>query len=435
MPGTAEKTFSIVTFGCKVNAYESEAIKEQLSQAGFRYQAELPTDFIIVNTCAVTLTAEKKDMEKLRSLVRNYPDSKIVALGCFAQLHPDRILGLGKNIQAVLGTKDRTRIADFLNGKMPQADIDKNSRFFAYEESEISSFSGETRAFLKIQDGCDNFCSYCIIPLVRGKSRSRKKEDILKETQRLAEAGYQEIVLIGIDTGSYQDGETRLADLIQEMLQVQPQTFRLRISSLEMSQIDEKLIAILEKNPRLVPHLHIPLQSGSERILQEMGRKYDLEKFASVCAELQRRVKNLALSTDIIVGFPGESEEDFLQTCRFAERIGFMRLHVFPYSPRPFTRAAKMPQQLEGKVKEERVRRLMAVGQKLAAAYLDSYLGRPAEVIVEEEVTEAAGKKHLRGYSENYLDLSFAGPRELIGHLVLVEIQAPGQAKLVRVLR
>lgn len=414
-------SFFIVTFGCKVNAYESEAIREELERHGLVYKEDGEADFVLVNTCAVTLVAEKKAKEKIRSLHRLYPHSKIVVLGCFAQLHPEQVSAFD-GVELVLGTKDRAHLYELLRdrieGEGKEVEVNPNSRLFDYDPISISGFDREERAFVKIQDGCDNFCSYCIIPLTRGKSRSRKEEDILEEIKRLASAGYKEIVLTGIDIGSYQDGEKRLSDLVQDILELEEKTFRVRISSLEMSQIDRKYIDLYKNNERLVPHIHIPLQAGSEKVLEAMNRKYDLNHFYEMTQLLKKEIPGVALSTDVITGFPGESEEDFLETEEFVQKVGFMRLHVFPYSRRPYTRADKMEDQNPNEVKKERARRLIKVGDLLMEKYYQENIGTVHTVLVEEKVVTRGGKTYYRGYTENYLDVKVASDKDLRGQLV-----------------
>lgn len=407
-----KKSFSILTLGCKVNAYESQALKEEMTGAGYIYRSELPADIVFVNTCAVTSQAEKKDLEKIRSLRRNFPDTEVVALGCFCQLHPERLEGLG--LKAVIGTSGRNSSVGLIQKEGIAMAVDKNSRLFSYEEQEITSFGTEKRAFIKIQDGCDNFCSYCIIPFTRGVSRSRKKEDVLNEIRRLALNGYKEMVLTGIDTGSYHDGDEDFSSLVGDILEVEPKTFRVRISSLEMSQIDEKLISLMERDSRLVPHFHIPLQSGSEDVLLSMGRKYDLKRFLSLCEEIKKRIPRVALSTDVICGFPGESEEDFEKTCQFVKKAGFMRLHCFPYSKRPFTKASRMAGQLDNGVKKERVRKLSKIGEGLSKDFMRSMEGEKLTVLIDEK----CGEGLYWGYSENYILAKVRSQEDLVGKMI-----------------
>jgi len=415
-------TFKTITLGCKVNSYESEALKEQLLAAGFKYSDEEKADIYIINTCAVTQVAEKKDMMKIRSLAKNYPDSEIVVMGCFAQLHPEKIRDI-KQVKILTGTSNRSMITSNLIKQNNLILREENSRKFSYEEQEISKFSSEVRPFVKIQDGCDNFCSYCIVPLTRGKSRSRKKENILNEISNLAKNGFKEIVITGIDTGSFNNGpDYTFSDLIEDILNIEPKTFRVRISSLEFSEVDEKLINILKNNKRLVPHLHLPLQSGCERICHLMNRKYDTDGFKKLVLRLEKEVDNFAVSTDVIVGFPSETEEDFMETYNFIKDVNFMRLHVFPYSRRPLTKAYYMKDQVDRSIAKDRARRLISLGEELANKYLDKFVGKTLNLLVEEKLEDKNGGHIYRGYTENYLDLKVFSKEHLYGKLLKVVV-------------
>lgn len=430
-------SFSITTFGCKVNAYESEAIREELEINGYKYVQDSSTaDINIINTCAVTLVAEKKAREKIRSIYKSNPSTSIVVLGCYAQLHSDDISSI-EGVKLVLGTKDRSNIVNLIKETLPKDEtaniVDKSSRLFDYEDISISSFKSDVRAFTKIQDGCDNFCSYCIIPLTRGKSRSRSEKDILEEIKNLALKGYREIVLTGIDIGSWEENDKRLDDLVEDILNIEPKTFRLRISSLEMSQINEHYIQLYKTNPRLVPHIHIPLQAGSAHVLEMMNRKYDLNEFLNMCNRLNREIDGLALSTDVIVGFPQESEEDFNSTCEFVKKAKFMRLHVFPYSRRPFTKADKMKGQLSNAVKKERARKLIAIGDRLAEDYFLSQVGQIKHLLVEEKLFEDNGISCYRGYTENYLDLKVSSTLDLVGKVVKGKVKKDHSLEIISI--
>jgi len=416
-----KRTFNITTFGCKVNSYESEALKENLTSHGYEYTEDKQADICIFNTCAVTLVAEKKCLKHIKSAARNNPDCQIIVLGCFAQLHAEQIEDI-PNVKVLIGSANKANIVDYLEEPHRVIKVAQNMRLANYEELKIKYFGSEIRAFEKIQDGCDNFCTYCIIPLTRGKSRSRKSEDILSEIHNLAVNGYREIVLTGIDMGSYNDGKMKLSDLVEEVLNVEPKTFRVRISSLETSQFDEKMIRLYSTQERLVPHIHIPLQSGCEKILEAMGRKYDLNEFYKLVQRLKKEVKNCAISTDVIVGFPGETEEDFLQTCNFIKKVGFMRLHVFPYSRRPFTKAANMKNQVDRACAKQRVRVLVGIGEELASNYLHSFVGKRLTLLLEEELKPVDGMRVFRGYTENYLDLKIKSKDNLIGKFVEVVV-------------
>lgn len=274
---------------------------------------------------------------------------------------------------------------------------------------------------MKIQDGCDNFCSYCVIPFTRGKSCSRKREDVLLEVEKLAKKGYREIVLSGVDIGSYKDGEDyRFIDLIKDILKVEPKSFRLRISSLESSEISDELISIMKNDNRLVNHLHIPLQSGSQKILGLMNRKYDLNYFKELTKKLKREVPNIALSTDVIVGFPSESDDDFKDTYDFIKEVGFMRVHVFPYSARPFTLASKMKEQVSRECSKNRVRILTDLSSRLARQYFENNLSKSLEVLLEEELPSEDGYLIFRGYSQNYIDIKVRTKENLLGKVVKV---------------
>lgn len=412
-------TFSVRTFGCKVNFYESEAIREELLKAGFE-EAEDDADYFIVNTCAVTLTAEKKCLQLVRRLAREHPQAKIAVLGCSAQISKERYEAVAQ-VGYVLGNTEKSQIVGLLEGKKTAPISRRNLRNESYDRQSISFFGREVRAFVKIQDGCDNFCSYCVIPQSRGNSRSRPLAEILAEVERLAANGYREIVLTGIDMGSYREPESGIgfSELLSHVLKTADGRLRVRISSLEESQIDARLLALFDLYPEsLVPHLHIPLQSGSSHILKLMRRKYDLEDFRLLVARLRRRLPQIALSTDVIVGFPGETAEDFEKTADFVREIGFMRLHVFPYSRRPNTPASLLSDQVEPAVKEERTRALIAIGRELSERYRRAQVGRRLELLVEEK----CGPDLYRGYTENYLDLEVSAETDLTGRLVPVAL-------------
>lgn len=412
------QTFSIITFGCKVNTYESEALKENLIKQGFIYECEKEADIYILNTCAVTQVAEKKAMQELRKINREHPNSQIVVMGCFSQLHPERIKTIN-NVQILLGVSKRNTIPELLKENKKE-ELILNTRVLEYEDIPIQNFNSKYRAFVKIQDGCDNFCTYCVIPLTRGKSRSRKKESILKEVEDLGKNGYKEIVLTGIDTGSFNNGENyQFKDLLKDILNLPEKSFRLRISSLETTEVGNTIVELLKTNPRLVPHLHLPLQSGSKKICHLMGRKYDINGFKSLVNKLKNEVDNMAISTDVIVGFPNEEEEDFLDTYKLIEDVKFMRLHVFPYSKRPLTKASKMENQVDRGVSKSRVRRLTLLGEELSKEYYNSYLNKRLIVLIEEKLDDTT----YRGYSQNYLDLKVKSEKNILGSFVSVLIE------------
>lgn len=411
------KKFYSISFGCKVNSYETEAFAEKLEASDYiRSENEEDADIFVVNTCAVTKMAEKKDMEKLRSLANKYPDKKIYVMGCFAQHNPDKVASVSPNI-SVTGTSRRMELASAAcEGNIVNLFEDKPRYFSKYEDISISRFAKEVRAFVKIQDGCDNFCSYCLIPFVRGKSRSRDFNSVLCEIQSLALNGYKEIVITGIDTASYSYQGKSFSDLIEAILSIAPSSFRVRISSLEAKQIDDKLISLFKSNSRLVPHIHLPLQSGSEKINRLMNRKYDMKEYLSLCETLYKEIPNLAISTDIITGFPSETEEDFLDTVEVSKKVHYMRIHAFPYSPRPFTKAYYMKDQVDRGVAKKRVKYLQELSSKQEKEFYDSFLGKKLHVLVEE-VEQTNGAYLCKGYTENYLYIVFRSKDNLLSKI------------------
>ena len=346
------KTFSVYNLGCKVNAYELSAISSLLIKEGFKEDNENP-DVVIINTCSVTATADQKSRQHIRKMQKLYPNAIIAVMGCYAQ-------GNYKFIEEeikptiILGTSHRKDVVELikqaLNDHQYKTLIEENTRQFEYEELGITSYSENVRAFLKIQDGCNNFCTYCIVPFRRGKMRSRNKENVIKEAKYLVEQGYQEIVLSGIHVGGYgQDlNDCSFSDLVEELSNI-PNLKSLRISSIEESEIDDKLIRLIQTRDNLAKHLHIPLQAGSNHVLKMMNRKYTREQFLSRIQEIKKLVPNVMISGDVIVGFPQESEEDFMETYNLCKEC-FDMLHVFPYSQRPGTYAARMEGQISPEV-------------------------------------------------------------------------------------
>ena len=303
------------------------------------------------------------------------------------------------------------------------ADFTEDEKF--EEDIKISNFGKECRAFVKIQDGCDNFCSYCIIPRTRGNSRSRSHEEIIEEVKRLYKSDYRELVITGIDMGSYEDpndDEYKLDDLIEDIIINTPDGYRIRISSLETSQMTQKLLDLfINHSDKLVSHVHIPLQSGSSEIVKAMHRKYDLEEFVEKVNYLRKHLPYLALSTDVIVGFPGETEDLFMETYKFIEKLKFMRLHVFPYSPRPGTLAASLKDQIPGNIKKERVHRLIDLGNKLQEEYIKFCNGQTF-VFLAEKVIKKDGKLIYQGYLDNYLEISVECEKDILSKLVKVKV-------------
>ena len=398
------KTFSVYNLGCKVNAYELSAISSLLIKEGFKEDNENP-DVVIINTCSVTATADQKSRQHIRKMQKLFPNAVIAVMGCYAQ-------GNYKFIEEeikptiLLGTSHRKDVVELikqaLNDHEYKTLIEENTRQFEYEELGITSYSENVRAFLKIQDGCNNFCTYCIVPFRRGKMRSRLKENVINEAKYLVEQGYQEIVLSGIHVGGYgQDlKDCSFSDLVEELSNI-PNLKSLRISSIEESEIDDKLINLIKTKDNLAKHLHIPLQSGSTHVLKMMNRKYTREQFIARIKEIKEQVPNVMISGDVIVGFPQETEEDFMDTYNLCKEC-FDMLHVFPYSQRPGTFAARMEGQISPEVKKDRSRRLLALGEELYATYANKFVGQEVTVLIEKYDEK---QQAYIGHTSNYLEV------------------------------
>ena len=395
--------FYIYTLGCKVNSYESEAIREMMINDGYVYSEE-NVDVMFINTCSVTSVSDQKSRQRIRSFVKKYPSAIIVVLGCYSQMAYNFISTI-EGVDIVIGTKKRVDIISLINQyketKKQIVLVDKTTRNEEYEPISISSYSDNTRAFLKIQDGCNNFCSYCIIPYTRGGVRSRPKEEVLNEVERLVNNGYQEIVLTGIHTGGYgKDFDNYcFSDLLKDILK-NPKLKRLRISSIEESEIDDAMIDLLVTESRIASHLHIPLQSGSSSVLKRMNRKYDTEQFYQKLVKIREKRPDIAITTDIIVGFPGETEEEFNETYEFSKKCEFSQIHVFPFSPRSGTPAYNMKDQIDPRIKKERVNRLLLLSNELQEQYESQFLGLELEVLFEEYDEE---NKIAKGHTSNYI--------------------------------
>ena len=394
------KTFYVYTLGCKVNSYEIEAIKDDLLNCGFVLTDELKADYIIINTCCVTNTAASKSRQKISSFHQKNPNAKIIVMGCYVQGFEDEVKRL-ENVALLVGTKDRHKIKDYMLKEIDYQvslveDIDN---FKEYENLSITSYFENTRAYLKIQDGCNNFCSYCIIPYVRGTIKSRNKDEVLNEVKHLISLGYKEIVLTGIHTGSYGKdlSDYTFTMLVKDILDVEG-LYRLRISSIEESEITDELVELLKTNEKLAKHLHIPLQAGSDEVLKKMNRKYDLKTYISRVKNIQKILPDVAITTDVIVGFPGESEDNFMDTLNTCKEIGYSKIHVFPFSSRKGTVASKMKDQIDGKEKKNRANRLLALSNELGLMYNRLYINKKVEVLIEEEVDN-----YYVGHTSNFI--------------------------------
>ncbi|MDM5199769.1 tRNA (N(6)-L-threonylcarbamoyladenosine(37)-C(2))-methylthiotransferase MtaB [Fictibacillus enclensis] len=420
------------TLGCKVNHYETEAIWQLFQSEGYeRKEFEQTADVYVINTCTVTNTGDKKSRQVIRRAIRKNPDAVICVTGCYAQTSPAEIMAI-PGVDIVVGTQDRGKMLGFIEQfkeeRLPINGVGNIMKARVYEELDVPSFTDRTRASLKIQEGCNNFCTFCIIPWARGLLRSRDSKEVIHQAQQLVSAGYKEIVLTGIHTAGYGEDlkDYNFAMLLSELDEKVEGLKRLRISSIEASQITDEVIEVMNRSDKVVPHLHIPLQSGSNTVLQRMRRKYTMELFAERITKLKNALPGLAITSDVIVGFPGETEEEFMETYNFIRDHKFSELHVFPYSKRTGTPAARMEEQVPEEVKNERVHRLIELSDQLAKEYASGYEDEVVEVIPEEAYKEEKETGLYVGYTPNYLKVRFPATEEMIGKQVLVKISKAG---------
>jgi threonylcarbamoyladenosine tRNA methylthiotransferase MtaB len=425
-------TVAFHTLGCKVNHYETEAIWQLFKQEGYeRTDFESASDVYIINTCTVTNTGDKKSRQVIRRAIRKNPDAVICVTGCYAQTSPAEIMAI-PGVDIVVGTQDRVKMLEYIEQykqeRQPINAVGNIMKNRVYEELDVPAFTDRTRASLKIQEGCNNFCTFCIIPWARGLMRSRDPQEVIRQAQQLVDAGYKEIVLTGIHTGGYGEDmkDYNLAMLLRDLEAQVKGLKRLRISSIEASQITDEVIEVMDKSEVVVRHLHIPLQSGSNTVLKRMRRKYTMEFFAERLDRLKEALPGLAVTSDVIVGFPGETEEEFMETYNFIKEHKFSELHVFPYSKRTGTPAARMEDQIDEEVKNERVHRLISLSDQLAKEYASQFENEVLEVIPEEIYKEDPESGLYVGYTDNYLKVVFPASEEMVGKIVKVKISKAG---------
>ncbi|MEW9500474.1 tRNA (N(6)-L-threonylcarbamoyladenosine(37)-C(2))-methylthiotransferase MtaB [Jeotgalibacillus marinus] len=437
-------TVAFHTLGCKVNHYETEAIWQLFKSNGYeRVDYDQTSDVYVINTCTVTNTGDKKSRQVIRRAIRKNPDAVICVTGCYAQTSPAEIMAI-PGVDVVVGTQDRTKMLEYIEQykveRQPINGVTNIMKNRVYEELDVPAFADRTRASLKIQEGCNNFCTFCIIPWARGLMRSRDPKDVLYQAQQLVDAGYKEIVLTGIHTGGYGEDmkDYNLAMLLTDLEKQVKGLKRIRISSIEASQLTDEVIDVIDRSNVVVRHLHIPLQSGSNAVLKRMRRKYTMEFFAERLEKLKKALPGLAVTSDVIVGFPGETEEEFMETFQFIKDQKFSELHVFPYSQRTGTPAARMDDQVGEEKKNERVHRLITLSDQLAKEYASLFENGVLEVIPEEKYKEDPTGKQYVGYTDNYLKVVFPASEEMVGKLVKVKITAAGypfnKGEFVRVL-
>ena len=393
------RTVGILTLGCKVNTYESEFVISKLKENNYKI-----TDFndicdvYIINTCTVTNTADIKSKKMIKAAIKRNPNACVVAMGCFIEANKDYEI---EGLDIAIGNKDKSKIIELLDEYFEKQETLKRlykEEKNVFEDMYITDFPGRTRAFVKIQDGCENFCSYCIIPFVRGNCRSKKQTEVIKEVTDLVSNGYQEVVLTGIHTGNYGvDLNTNFAKLLKELVKIEGLK-RLRISSIEITELTEEVLSVIKESNIIVDHMHIPLQAGSNEILKLMNRKYDLDYFYNKIKDIRTIRPEISITTDVLVGFPGETEEMFKRTIQTCRELELTKMHVFPFSLRQGTKAEKLPNHIEIEEKKSRARKLLEVSKQLELDYYNKYLDKEVEVLIEE-----TKEGYSYGHTGNYL--------------------------------
>ena len=406
--------YFIINLGCKVNAYEAKVMSDLLDNHGYQKGSIDDADIYIVNTCFVTNVAEHKSFQMIRKAIK-LKKHLVIVCGCLSQIKADEVLKLD-GVDIVIGNKDKTKIIEYIDNYKSKISKIYDLSNVEFEDMQLNNFD-KTRAFVKIQDGCNNFCSYCIIPYTRGNVRSKKREDVINEIKNLINYGHKEIVLTGIHTGNYHDSTYDLADLLLDILEIDGLK-RLRISSIEITEINNRIIDIIRNNNILVDHMHIPLQSGSDTILKLMNRKYDINYFINKINQLRAIRPDISITTDVIVGFPGETDELFLETIENIKKINFSKLHVFPYSVREGTKASVMPNQVDEITKKKRAHQLLALSKQLENNYMNKFINQELDFIAETFKDE-----FLFGHTGNYLLIKVKGDKNLLNKVVKVKIK------------
>jgi threonylcarbamoyladenosine tRNA methylthiotransferase MtaB len=410
------------TLGCKVNSYETEAVLEKFKNSGYEIvNYEEFSDIYVVNSCMVTNAGEKKSKQIIRRPLKLNPQAIVIVMGCLTQLKADEILKI-PGVKIVLGTKNRDKIVDYLDeyltNRKPLNQVAELEKKEEYDSLAIIDFENHKRAFIKIQDGCNNFCTYCIIPYTRGRVRSKSKDIIIDEVKHLVSNGHIEVVLTGIHTGGYGADlkDYSLVDLLKDLENIQGLK-RIRISSIEISEISDSMLETIAKSEKIVHHLHVPLQSGSDKVLKNMNRKYTTNEYKLMINHIKEAIPDVAFTTDVIVGFPGETTADFEEAYDFIKSVGFQELHVFPFSRRKGTPADKMLEQIDTDTKKLRVHRLIKLSEDLKKNYILNNLGTTHYCIAEQ-----IKNGYLVGHTRDYISVKFIGDKSLIGKEVKVKL-------------
>lgn len=412
---------AIYTLGCKVNLYESEVIMNSFKKSGYEIvDFEDNADIVIINTCTVTNTSDKKSRNIIRQAVKKHENAVIVVMGCYSQVRSADIKEID-GVDIIIGNTKKSKVVslveEYLKNKKSITEID-DIMHTDFEPMELDTFETRTRAFVKIQDGCNNFCSYCIIPYSRGNIRSKEKDDVVSEIKCLVKNGYKEVVLTGIHTGHY--GKDKydydFSDLLSELCKID-NLKRIRISSIEITELDSKFIDVLKNNKVIVNHMHIPLQSGCDKTLKEMNRKYDTKYYLDKINLIRSIRPNISITTDLIVGFPNETEEDFNNTLSFLRKVKFSKIHVFPYSRRKGTKADLMDNQIDEQTKHKRVKDVLKLSEELEIEYMNKFINTDVLVLIEKFENGI-----ISGHTENYIPVKANGVESDINELLMIHI-------------
>ena len=429
------KSISTLTLGCKVNQYETEAMIKLFTDRGYKISDKDSSDIYLINTCTVTSLSDKKSRQYIRRAKKVNPDAIIVVAGCYSQVSPEEVSKIPE-VDIVIGTSDKDKIVElcdeFLIEREKINTVKDIMKVNEFEELGFEGINEKTRAFLKVQDGCNQYCSYCIIPYARGKIRSRDIKNITKELKTLASRGYKEVVLTGIHVASYGKDlkeDISLIDVIEKSSSIEG-IERLRLSSIEPNVITDDFLDRYSKVTKACNHFHLSLQSGSTSVLKRMNRRYTAEEYFESVEKLKSKIDGVALTTDIIVGFPGETDKEFEETYEFVKKVGFSRIHVFQYSPRKGTPAASHSEQIDGSTKAERSKKLIELGKRLTKEYNNEFIGRELDVLFEEE--NSTDDEYIEGYTTNYIRVAVKGNiEELENEIKKVKIESAKEKYLI----
>lgn len=434
MKSAPGKRVAFYTLGCKTNQYDTEAMQEQFVRNGYQLVSfQEDSDVYVVNTCTVTNLGDRKSRQMIRKAHRTNPNAVIAVVGCYAQQAAEEVLSI-PGVKVAVGTKNRNRIVEYVEmAEATQSSINAVEDIMKvreFEDTPIEAFDGKTRAVLKIQEGCNQFCSYCIIPYARGPIRSRKPNSVLSEVQRLAEAGFQEVVLTGIHIASY-GKDLKAADLLGLLKSIHDVEGiqRIRLGSIEPTLLSDEFVQTVKDLSKVCRHYHISLQSGCDATLKRMNRKYTAAQYRTIVERLRKEIPEAAVTTDIMVGFPGETHDEFLESYAFAEAIEFSKIHVFQYSPRAGTPAASFANQVPAECKEQRSRKLIELGHQLERTFMKQFLDREVTVLFEEEHPDREG--FYEGYTDQYVRVMAKGNSELEGRLLPVMIKGIDEDRLM----